>query len=133
MAAGSAGVPPNAEYFLPWERRRLGGPCVERGGKRQILHILSPKRGIQRAASETVAFPGCHGSKKYAALGVPPARLKNGRDIDSKSFAGETPAVPAKICSIRRNGAAPRREITHLLTVGQPLTLGAISLSALRA
>ena len=29
--AGSAAVPANAAYFLPWERRRPGGPCVERG------------------------------------------------------------------------------------------------------
>ena len=33
------------------------------------MYILFPKRGIQRAASETLALPGCHGNKKYAALG----------------------------------------------------------------
>jgi len=38
-----------------------------------------PKRGIQRAASDTLALPGLCGSKKYAALNVaglsPPALI----------------------------------------------------------
>ena len=34
--------------------------------------------------------------KNYAALGVSPARLKNDRHVDSKGFAGETPALPGE-------------------------------------
>jgi len=41
-----------------------------------------------------IQLPYC---KKYAALGVPPARLKNEQDVNSKGIAAETAALPARL------------------------------------
>jgi hypothetical protein len=63
---------------------------------------MGDKNNMWVGASEAVQrlHPG--------SAGVSPAWIRNGRGVDSKSFAGETPALPG-------------RAFRYFATVGQPL------------
>ena len=69
--------------FCPGSAAVSAAHASRKEGKGKYSIFCPQNAGIQRAASETLALPGCHGSNKYAALAVSPATLL--ADISSEN------------------------------------------------